>query len=212
MRVVHLICAGVDVHQAQLSVCVRRVVDDSSVQVELRECGTKTGELRELAEWLRARGCSVVGLESTGVYWRPVFHLLTAEGLDVVVGNPHEVRGRPGRKTDCSDAAWLAELLAHGLMTPSFIPTKEISGLRDLTRTRVTLVQNRTQVRNRVYKILEDTNIKLASVVSDLFGKSARAMLDALVGGERDPRRLARLAMGTLRKKIPDLECVFRPS
>jgi transposase len=147
----------------------------------------------------------VVALESTGVYWKPVYHVLS-ETLDVHLANSRDVRQRPGKKTDKKDATWIAELLAHGLIKPSFVPPPTIRALRDLSRTRVSLVQTRTQAKNRVYKILEDTNIKLAAVVSDVFGKSARRMLKALVAGERDPQKLSAMALGTLRRKIPQLE------
>jgi transposase len=144
-------------------------------------------------------------MESTGVYWKPIYHVLSG-AVDVLVGYPYEMRRRPGRKTDPADARWIAALLAHGLIRPSFIPPPPIRALRDLTRPRVALVQTRSQTKNRVYKIREDTNIKVASVVSDLFGVSGRRMLAALIAGERDPRKLAALALGKLRRKLPDLE------
>jgi transposase len=140
-----------------------------------------------------------------GVYWRPVHHVLSGT-LEVVVGNAQEMRRRPGRKTDKADARWIAELLAHGLIRPSFVPPPAIQALRDLTRTRVALVQTRSQAKNRVTKVLEDTNIKLSSVVADLFGVSGRRMLAALIAGERDPNVLAALAKGRLRRKLSQLE------
>jgi transposase len=144
-------------------------------------------------------------MESTGVYWKPVYHVLVGT-VDVLVGNAQEMRRRPGRKTDKADARWIAELLAHGLIQPSFVPPPAISALRDLTRMRVALVQTRSQAKNRVYKVLEDTNIKLASVVTDLFGVSGRRMLAALMVGERDVRKLAAFALGRLCQKLPQLE------
>ncbi len=158
-----------------------------------------------MSEWLPEQQCPVVALESTGVSWRPIDHVLVGT-VEVLVGNAQEMRRRPGRKTDKADARWIAELLAHGLMRPSFIPPPAIRALRDLTRTRVSLIQARTQAKNRVIKVLEDTNIKLASVVSDLFGRSGRRMLAALLAGERAPKRLAALALGVLRRKQPPLE------
>ena len=127
------------------------------------------------------------------MYWKPIYHVLVSEIDHVIVGDPRDMRRRPGKKTDKLDADWISELLAHGLIAPSFVPPPHIAALRDLTRTRASLVQTRSQAKNRVHKILQDTNIKLSSVVTDLFGKSGRAMLEALVSGERDPKQLRRL-------------------
>jgi transposase len=165
--------------------------------------------LGAFTEWLVEQHCPVVAMESTGVYWQPVYHVLSG-ALEVVVGNAHEMRRRPGRKTDKADACWIAELLAHGLIRPSFLPPPPIQALRDLTRTRVALVQSRSQAKNRVHKILEDTNIKLASVVADLFGVSGRRMLAALIAGERDPHVLATFARGRLRRKLAALELALQ--
>jgi transposase len=205
MQVIHPICCGIDVHQAQLTVCLRRVTEDGQVTQEVREFATTYPALLALLDWLSVQQCPVVAMESTGVYWRPVYHVL-AGTVEVLVGNAHEMRRRPGRKTDKADARWIAELLAHGLIRPSFIPPPVIQALRDLTRTRVALVQTRNQAKNRVTKVLEDTNIKLASVVADLFGTSGRRMLAALIAGEREPKALAALARGRLRRKLPQLE------
>jgi transposase len=205
MQVLHPVCCGIDVHAAQLTACLRRVSDDGQITTELVDCGTTYRDLIAFRTWLQEQQCPVVAMESTGVYWKPVYHVLS-EAVEVYVANSHDVRQRPGQKTDESDATWIAELLAHGLIQPSFVPPPEIRALRDLTRTRVSLVQTRTQAKNRVYKILEDTNIKLASVGSDVFGKSARRMLDALVAGERDAAKLSAMALGSLRRKIPQLE------
>jgi transposase len=205
MQVVHPICCGIDVHQAQLTVCLRRVDADGHVTQEVREFATTYEALFTLSEWLTGQQCPVVAMESTGVYWRPVYHVLVGT-VEVLVGNAQEMRRRPGHKTDKADARWIAELLAHGLIRPSFVPPPPIQALRDLTRTRVALIQARTQAKNRVVKVLEDTNIKLTSVVSDLFGRSGRRMLAALVAGERDPKSLAALALGVLRRTLPQLE------
>jgi transposase len=205
MQVVHPICCGIDVHQAQLTVCLRRVTEDGQVTQEVREFATTYPALLALLDWLSAQHCPVVAMESTGVYWRPVYHVL-AGTVEVLVGNAHEMRRRPGRKTDRADASWIAELLAHGLIRPSFVPPPAIQALRDLTRTRVALVQTRSQAKNRVTKVLEDTNIKLSSVVADLFGASGRRMLAALIAGEREPKVLAALARGRLRRKLSQLE------
>jgi transposase len=205
MPVVQPICGGIDVHQAQLTACLRRVDADGHVTQEVRECATTDETLFALRAWLTERRCPVTAMESTGVYWRPVYHVLVGT-VKVLVGHAQEMRRRPGHKTDKADARWIAELLAHGLIRPSVVPPPPIGALRDLTRTRVTLIQARPQAKNRVVKVLEDTNIKLTSVVSDLFGRSGHRLLAALVAGERDPKTLAALALGVLRRKLPPLE------
>jgi transposase len=143
-------------------------------------------------------------MESTGVYWQPVYHILN-EGCEVIVGNARRMRQIPGRKTDKTDADWISELLAHGLIAPSFVPPPEIRALRNLMRMRTGLVQTRTQAKNRTHQILEDCNIKLGTVAADIFGKSGRRMLEALIAGERDPERLADMALRRLRSKIREL-------
>ena len=205
MQVVHPVCCGLDVHQATLTACLRRVSDDSRITTEWREIGTTYPALLALSDWLVAQHCPVVAMESTGVYWKPIYHVLVGV-VEVMVGNARDMRPRPGKKTDKADARWIAELLAHGLIRPSFVPPPETRALRDLTRTRVGLVQTRTQAKNRVQKVLEDSNIKLASVVSDVFGTSGRRMLAALIEGECDAQQLAAMALGRLRRKLPELE------
>jgi transposase len=205
MQVVYSVCCGIDVHQARLTACLRRVSAEGQVTQDVREFGTLYNDLLALSDWLVAEDCPVVAMESTGVYWKPLYHVL-ASVLEVYVGNAADMQRRPGKKTDKADARWIAELLAHGLIRPSFIPPPAIRALRDLTRTRVALIHTRTQAKNRIQAVLEDTNIKLASVVSDVFGKSGRRMLDALIRGEREPQKLAALALGTLRRKLPELE------
>ena len=205
MELRHPVCCGIDVHKRVLVACVRRAGENGRVTKDTREFTTTVSGLLALSTWLAEEGCPVVAMESTGVYWRPVYHALSG-GCSVIIGNAREIRHRPGRKTDKTDAAWIAELLAHDLIPQSFIPPPQIDALRGLTRSRVTQVQMRTQEKNRVHKVLEDTNIKIGSVVSDLFGKSARRMLDALVAGERDPKALSRLAVGSLKKKVKELE------
>src|SRR6267142_4501248 len=166
MPVVHPVCCGIDVHQAQLTACLRRVDVDGQLTPEVREFATTYDALLTLSPWLTEQPCPVVALESTGVYWRPVYHVL--EGMvEVLVGQAQERRRRPGHKTDKADARWMAERLAHGLIRPSVIPPPPIGALRDLTRTRVALIQSRAQAKNRVINVLEETSIKLTSVVSD---------------------------------------------
>jgi len=203
MEVKHAVCCGLDVHGKVVAATVRRT-RGSTVEKEHNEFGTTTKGLLELSDWLQERECRAVVMESTGVYWKPVYHILSG-AFEVTVANSYQVRNLPGRKTDKTDSEWLAELYAHGLIRQSFIPPPEIRALRDLTRTRVKLVQDRANYKNRVHKVLEDANIKLGNVASDVFGKSGRAMLAALVAGERDGRALAQLARGTMRRKLPEL-------
>lgn len=205
MEILHPICAGIDVHQASVTVCLRCCQDKGNVHLESRKFDTTTKGLLTLAEWLKESHCPIAGMESTGVYWKPVYHILSTQ-MEIVVGNARDIRARPGKKTDKSDAKWIAELLAHGMIPPSFVPSPEISALRDLTRARVQRIQTRTAAKNRIHKLLEDTNIKLSSVVSDLLGKSGRSMLEALISGERNAQSLARLAKGRLKPKIAQLE------
>jgi transposase len=205
METIHQVCCGLDVHEASLTACLRRVNAEGTVSVEIGEFGTTVKELTALAEWLVAEGCPLAAMESTGVYWKPVWHILSPL-LNVWVLNARDVKQRRGKKLDRADAKWIAELVAHDLVQPSFVPPPEIGALRDLVRMRTSLVQLRTQVKNRVLAVLEDTNVKLASVVSDPFGVSGRNMMDALVKGERDCKVLSKMAMGVLRRKIPQLE------
>jgi transposase len=167
--------------------------------------------LTSLLEWLVENECKIAAMESTGVYWKPVYHVLSPV-VTVWVANAAEVKQRRGKKTDKADAKWLAELLAHDLIQPSFVPPPMISALRDMVRTRTALVNSRTQAKNRVLAVLEDTNIKLSSVASDPFGRSGRAMMDALVAGYHDPKALAQMAKGILRRKIPQLEAALEGS
>lgn len=205
MQVEHPVCCGIDVHKATLTACLRRVDAKGQVTKEVCEFATTSPSLLAFSDWLIEQRCPVVAMESTGVYWKPVYHVLVGT-VEVLVGNAHEMRRRPGKKTDKRDAAWIAELLAHGLIRPSFVPPPDIRALRDVTRTRVALVQTRSQSKNRVHKLLEDPNLKLGSVVSDLFGVTGRRILAALVAGERAPQVLASYALGTLKGKRPPLE------
>ncbi len=209
MEVVNPICCGIDVHKASLTACLRSVGKDGRVGKKTREFRTFYDELLSLADWLVENDCPVAAMESTGVYWKPVYNAL-AGVLEVLVGNAQQMKRGRGKKTDKSDAEWISELLAHGLISPSFVPGPRISALRALNRTRANLVNTRTQAKNRVHKVLEDGNIKLSSVATDIFGKSGRAMLDALVSGERDPEVLSGLALRSLRRKIPQLKLALR--
>jgi transposase len=204
MQVIHPICAGMDVHKQDVKVClVWRDADDQRQQ-EIRTYATTTGALLQLSDWLAQSRCPIVAMESTGVYWKPIYNLLE-DAFTVWLVNPSHLKYVEGRKTDPRDAAWLAELLEHGLLQPSFIPEQEIRDLREVTRYRRKLVQEKASQHNRIQKILEDANIKLASVVSDITGVSARAMLAALVAGDKTPAEMAELARARLRNKRTEL-------
>jgi len=198
---------GLDVHQATVVACLLIVLKNGQVQKQLRTFGTTTRELVALHAWLLSQGCTHVAMESTGVYWKPVYAVLEAEGaLEIVVANAQHVKKVPGRKTDVKDAEWIADLLCHGLLRSSFVPPKPIRELRDLTRYRRKLVESQAAERNRLLKLLETANIKLASVATDVFGVSGRLMLRALIEGKATTQEMAELAKGLLRKKIPQLE------
>jgi transposase len=204
MKIVIACCAGLDVHKKTITACVRRIVGDGEVVEQTLSYGTTTAELLALLDWLTKEGVSHVAMESTGVYWKPVFHILEGH-LEVMLVNAQHIKHVPGRKTDVKDAQWIAELLQYGLLSPSFVPPAEIRELRDLTRQRTILVREKATVVNRIQKVLEDANIKLASVASDPLGVSGRAMIRGLIAGERDPASLAQRARARLRKRIPEL-------
>jgi transposase len=197
---------GLDVHQATVVACLLIVRKDGKVQKQMRTFGTTTRELLSLREWLLSEGCTHVAMESTGVYWKPVYAILEGGegGLEIVVANAQHVKKVPGRKTDVK-AEWIADLLCHGLLRSSFVPPKPIRELRDLTRYRRKLVESQSAERNRLLKLLETANIKLASVATDVFGVSGRLMLEALVEGKATPQEMAELAKGRLRQKIDEL-------
>jgi transposase len=194
MEVLYSRCAGLDVHKATVVAGVRLAAPGGKVVREVRTFGTTTASLLELAEWLAAQGCTHVAMEATGVYWKPVWHILAEGGFALVLANAAQVRNVPGRKTDVGDATWLAELLAHGLIRASFVPDTPTQELRALLRTRKQLVREKASHTQRLQKTLEDANIKLDAVLTDLLGRSGRAMLEALVAGESDPAKLAALA------------------
>jgi transposase len=205
MDVVHQRCAGLDVHKKSVTVCRIRSQMSGTWQKEIRTFGTMTDDLLSLADWLRAGEVTHVAMESTGVYWKPVFNILEDE-FEVLLVNAQHIKYVPGRKTDIKDAQWIAELLQHGLLKASFIPKVDQRDLRDLTRYRTKLIQARTSEINRVQKVLEAANIKLGSVASNVLGVSGRNMLEQLIAGQQDPTVLAGLARGRLRQKIGDLE------
>jgi len=198
MEILYPRCAGLDVHKDVVVAAVRCVL--APRHSEVRSFATTTSGLLALSEWLASHACTHVAMEATGVYWKPVWHVLEGD-FELVLANAQHVRNVPGRKTDVGDAAWIADLLAHGLIRGSFVPPAPIQALRDLTRTRKQLTREIAQHTLRLQKILEDANLKVASVLSNILGRSGRAMLEALIAGESDPERLADLAQGTARKK-----------
>jgi transposase len=204
-------CAGLDIGKDEVVGCVRAPGPGGrGRRSELRVFSTFTSGLEALADWMTANGVGEVVMEATGQYWKPVWYVLEERGFDLKLVNARHVKMVPGRKTDLADAAWLAELLEHGLLRSSFVPPPAIRELRDLTRYRKRLIQTHTAEQQRVQKILEDAGIKLDSVASDVLGVSGRAMLHALIAGERDPEVLAELSKGVLRKKIPQLREALR--
>lgn len=205
MDVVYRRCCGLDVHKKMVVACLLWVDERGQRQKEIRVFTTMTKELLALADWLAAAECTQVAMESTGVYWKPIFALLEGQ-CEVILANAQHLKAVPGHKTDIKDAEWIADLLQHGLLRPSFIPPLAQRQLRELTRYRSTLVAERARLVNRLHKLLEDTNLKLTAVVTNVTGVSARAMLEALLAGETDPTALAALARGKLRKKRAQLE------
>jgi transposase len=201
MEVLYPRCAGLDVHQQTVVACAR-VASGSTVQQEVRTFGTATGDLLALADWLTAHECTHVAMESTGVYWKPIWHVLDGH-FALILANALQIRSVPGRKSDVNDAMWIADLLAHGLIRSSFVPPAPIHELRDLTRTRKQLVREIAQHTLRIQKVLEDANLKLTSVISDVLGMSGRAMIEAIIKGEQNPERLADLSQGRLKASRP---------
>lgn len=205
MDVLYPRCAGLDVHKKTVVACVLTPDGEAT-----RTFATMTEDLLGLADWLLEQSVSHVAMESTGVYWKPIYNVLEELDLTVWVVNAQHIKAVPGRKTDVKDAAWIADLLRHGLIRPSFIPDREQRELRELVRYRRSLIQERSRVANRIQKLLEGANLKLASVASDVLGKSGRAMLRAMAAGEEDPEALALLAQGKLQDKRDALRSALR--
>src|SRR5258707_7633733 len=193
MEVLHPHCVGLDVHKDTVMACVRHMVD-GAVKREVRTFKTTTKDLMALSEWLSAEGCTHVAMEATGIYWKPVWHILADGEFKLMLANAAHVKNVPGRKTDVNDATWLADLMAHGLIRGSFVPDAHPQELRALLRTRKQFVRERSSHIQRLQKTLEDANIKLDSTLSDVMGLSGRAMIEALIAGESDPDTLAGLA------------------
>jgi transposase len=203
MEVLYPRCAGLDVHAGSVTACVR-IAAGATVTYDHRTVSTTTRGLLELTAWLTAHECTHVGMEATGVYWKPVWHVLE-EHFTLILANAMHIRNVPGRKSDMNDATWIADLLAHGLIRSSFVPPAPIQELRDLTRTRRQLVHEVARHVLRIQKTLEDANLKLTQVMSDIVGVSGRAILNALIAGETDPDRLADLTRGRLKATRADL-------
>src|SRR3981081_1138434 len=205
MEVIYPCCCGLDVHKKSITACVLWAEAKGKSRKEKKRFGTFTHDLLQLADWLAERGVTHLAMESTGVYWKPVWNIL-AEQFEALLVNAQHIKAVPGRKTDQKDSEWIADLLQHGLLRGGFVPPRRERRLRDLTRYRVSLAQEINRIANRVQKVLEDANIKLASVATDPLGASGRAMLEAILAGEQDAAQLAEMSKGLLRNKIPELK------
>ena len=209
MELVHPHCAGLDLHKETVVACVRHMAD-GKVTTDVKSFQTTTHELMELSDWLSSQGVTHIAMEATGVYWKPVWHILSDGEFALILANAAHVRNVPGRKTDVNDAVWLADLMAHGLIRASFVPDEPTQQMRDLLRTRKQFVRERSSHIQRIQKTLEDANIKLDSVITDIVGLSGRRMIEALIGGETDPEALAALAHGRIRATKAELEAALR--
>jgi transposase len=203
MRIMYQCCCGIDVHKKMIVACLL-VITAQGVQKETQTFSTMLQDLYRLRDWLQAKQCQAVAMESTGVYWKCIWNVLEGE-MELLLCNAQHIKAVPGRKTDIKDAEWIADLLQHGLLRASFVPARPQRELRDLTRYRSSLAADRARLVNRIQKTLEDTNIKLASVATDITGKSSRAILDAMLAGEQDPEILADLAQGRMKAKKEQL-------
>lgn len=205
MDSIYRCCCGLDVHKDTVAACLRKIGDDGKIHVEKQTYSTMTKGLLALSDWMASEGVTHVAMESTGVYWKPIWNILEG-GFTVLLVNARHIKQVPGRKTDMKDCEWIAQLLQHGLLNPSFVPPTPIRELRDLTRHRTKVIGEQAAVANRIQKTLEDANIKLASVATDVMGVSGRAMLKAMISGQEEPKVLADLAKRRLREKIPQLK------
>lgn len=205
MDSIYRCCCGLDVHKDTVAACLRKIGNDGKIHVERRTYSTMTKGLLALSDWMTSEGVTHVAMESTGVYWKPIWNILEG-GFTVLLVNARHIKQVPGRKTDMKDCEWIAQLLQHGLLNPSFVPPTPIRELRDLTRHRAKVIGEQAAVANRIQKTLEDANIKLASVATDVMGVSGRAILKAIISGQEDPKVLANLAQRRLREKIPQLK------
>ena len=209
MDTMHRCCAGLDVHKETVAACVRRIDSTGRVAKEVRTFGTTTGALLKLLDWLVSQGAEAAAMESTGVFWKPIWNILEGS-VKVILVNARHIKNVPGRKTDVKDCDWIAQLLQHGLLRASFVPERPQRDLRDLTRQRSQLTAEQSRVSNRIHKTREDANIKLGSVATDILGVSGREMIRALIAGQDDPNALAELARRRLRAKLPQLREALR--
>jgi transposase len=209
MEVLHAHCAGLDVHKESVVACVRHMAD-SKVSTVVKTFKTTTQELMALSNWLSAEGATHIAMEATGVYWKPVWHILSDGGFELILANAAHVKNVPGRKTDVNDATWLADLMAHGLIRASFVPDEPTQQMRDLLRTRKQMVRERSSHIQRIQKTLEDANIKLDSVVTDILGLSGRRIIEALIAGQTMPQALASLAHRRIHASADELEAALR--
>lgn len=205
MESIFLCCAGLDVHKQSVEACVRRIEPNGQIHQQTHHWATMTADILMMADWMAAQGVTHVAMESTGVFWKPIFNILEPR-FKVLLVNARHLKQVPGRKSDIRDCQWIAQLLQYGLLKGSFIPPRFQRDLRDLTRHRTQLVEEKTRTSNRIEKVLEDANIKLGSVASEVLGASGRAMIEALIEGKKDPAQIADLARRQLRGKIPQLE------
>jgi transposase len=209
MEVLHAHCAGLDVHKESVVACVRHMAN-SKVTTVVKTFKTTTQELMALSNWLSAEGATHIAMEATGVYWKPVWHILSDGGFELILANAAHVKNVPGRKTDVNDATWLADLMAHGLIRASFVPDEPTQQMRDLLRTRKQMVRERSSHIQRIQKTLEDANIKLDSVVTDILGLSGRRIIEALIAGQTMPQALASLAHRRIHASADELEAALR--
>ena len=205
MQVVHERCCGLDVHKKSITACI--ITPEGK---EIRTFGTMTEDLFALVDWIKGKGCTQVAMESTGVFWKPVYNLLELEEIGTFVVNAKHIKAVPGRKTDVKDAEWIADLLRHGLLQGSYIPSREQRELRELVRYRRSLINERSSEVSRIQKVLEGANIKLSSVVTDITGVSGRSMIEALINSIEDPKLLSQLAKGRLKSKHEQQERALR--
>jgi len=201
MQIIYSHCCGMDVHKQIVVVCLI-----TPKGKEIRSFGTMTESLLEMVDWLIANNCTAVAMESTGVYWKPIYNILEATGMEILVVNAQHIKNVPGRKTDVKDAEWIADLLQHGLLRGSYIPDRDQRELRELVRYRTKLTQERSREVNRIQKVLEGANIKLGDVASDVMGKSGQDILRAIISGNSDPKTMAQMARGKLKNKTELLE------
>src|ERR1700692_2871579 len=209
MEVLHPHCAGLDIHKDSVVACVRHMAD-GKITTQVKTFETTTQELMALSDWLSAEGITHIAMEATGVYWKPVWHILSDGEFTLVLANASHVKNVPGRKTDVNDATWLADLMAHGLIRPSFVPDEPTQQMRDLLRTRKQMVRERSSHVQRIQKTLEDANIKLDLVVTDILGLSGRRILEALIDGQTVPQALASLAHRRIVATVEELEAALR--